>query len=74
MAGQYTVTTLEAIRAAGMSFAPGRWIGFVDRGEGDHFSEQIWDYHSEFMRLTVESRQLEAGIAEHIARLLEQRE
>ena len=71
MAGQYTVTTLIAIRAGGGSFAPGRWIGLADREEGDHFSERIRECHSEFRRLTIESRRLEERIAEEVARLLE---
>lgn len=74
MAERYTVITLKAIRAGGSSFAPGRWIGFAGRGEEDHFSERIREYHSEFRRLTVESRQLEERVAEYVARLLEQME
>jgi hypothetical protein len=74
MAGQYMITTLGAIRAGGCNFAPGRWIGFIECGEGDHFSERSREYHSEFRRLTIESLQLEERIAEHVARLLEQGE
>jgi type I restriction enzyme M protein len=79
LAGQYAdvaglckVATLAEIEAQGWSLNPGRYVGVTTRAEEDFdFKARLEEQNEELETLNAEARELEARIAENVAKLLE---
>ncbi len=69
--GLCKVATREEIRDQGWSLNPGRYIGVEKRKEDFDFLERLEELNEEFEILSGEARQIEARIAENVARLTE---
>lgn len=69
--GLCKVATLEEVRTAGYSLNPGRYVGTVDKNNGDevNFREKIDKFHTEFKSLTDESHKLEDKIFENLKKI-----
>ena len=60
------------IEAQGWSLNPGRYVGVAARAEDDFdFKERLEEQNEELETLNAEARELEARIAENVAKLLE---
>ncbi len=72
VAGLCKVATLSEIEAQGWSLNPGRYVGVTARAEEDFdFKERLEEQNEELETLNAEARELEARIAENVAKLLE---
>ena len=70
--GLCRVATLDEIEVQGWSLNPGRYVGVAEREEDDFvFAERLEELDEELEMLNVEARELEARIAENVAKLLE---
>jgi len=70
--GLCKVATLKEIEAQGWSLNPGRYVGVAEREADDfEFSERLQQLNEELEVLNREARELEEGIAQDVARLLE---
>jgi len=72
VAGLCKVATLSEIEAQGWSLNPGRYVGVAAREEDDFdFKTRLEEQNEELEILNAEARELEARIAENVAKLLE---
>lgn len=72
VAGLCKVATLAEIEAQGWSLNPGRYVGVADRPVDDFdFVERLTELNEELETVNAEARELEARIAENVAKLLE---
>ncbi|PXF61182.1 MAG: hypothetical protein C4B59_05390 [Candidatus Methanogaster sp.] len=70
--GLCRVATLDEIEVQGWSLNPGRYVGVAGREEDDFvFAERLEELDEELEILNVEARELEARIADNVAKLLE---
>jgi type I restriction enzyme M protein len=70
--GLCKVSTLAEIEAQGWSLNPGRYVGVAAREEDDFdFKVRLVEQNEELEILNAEARELEARIAENVAKLLE---
>ena len=70
--GLCRVATLEEIKAHGWDLNQGLYVGVAEREEDDFvFAERLEEFHEELEILNVEARELEARIADNVAKLLE---
>ena len=70
--GLYRMAALDEIEVQGWSLNLGRYVGVAERGEDDFvFAERLEELDEELEILNVETRELEARIAEDVAKLLE---
>jgi type I restriction enzyme M protein len=70
--GLCKVATFKEIEEQDWSLNPGRYVGVAEREEEDYdFDEKLKMLNEEFKSLSVESRRLEARIANLLARLME---
>ena len=72
VAGLCKAATLSEIEAQGWSLNPGRYVGVTARVEDDFdFKTRLEEQNEELETLNAEARDLEARIAENVAKLLE---
>jgi type I restriction enzyme M protein len=70
--GLCKVATLGEIGQQGYSLNPGRYVGVAERAADDfEFSERLEELNEELETLNGEARELEARIADNVAKLLE---
>jgi type I restriction enzyme M protein len=70
--GLCKAATLAEIEAQGWSLNPGRYVGVAAREEDDFdFKVRLEEQNEELETLNAEARELEARIAENVAKLLE---
>jgi len=70
--GLCRVATLDEINKQGWSLNPGRYVGVAEREEDDFvFAERLEELDEELEMLNVGARELEARIADNVAKLLE---
>lgn len=70
--GLCKVATITEIKAQGWSLNPGRYVGATEReDDGVDFAGRLEELNEELELLNVEARELEARIAENVAKVLE---
>lgn len=70
--GLCKVATIAEIEAQGWSLNPGRYVGVADRPADDfNFKERLEELSEELEALNGEGRELEARIADNVAKLLD---
>ncbi len=72
VAGLCKVATLKEIEEQGWSLNPGRYVGATEReDDGVDFTERLEELNEELETLNTEALELEARIAENVAKVLE---